>query len=164
MSDNIIGIAEKRAQKLIEDGLKHFSKGELNEAIACFEKSIDSSISPEGYTYLGWMFSFAGKLDDSIELCKRAIELDPDFGNPYNDIGTYYMKKGELEKAVPWLEKAKTAKRYEPRQFPYLNLGRIYLSQGMFLKALGEFERALEYDPENTELRAVIDRIRKNHN
>lgn len=160
---NVIGIGAKRAQKLIEDGLDHFSNGELNEAIECFQKSIEVEITPEGYTYWGWMLSFNGKLDEAIELCKQAIDLDPDFGNPYNDIGTYFMKKGELDKAVPWLEQAKQAKRYEPRQFPYLNLGRIYLSQGMFLKALKEFEAALVHDPENTELKSVIARIRQNH-
>lgn len=161
--ENVIGFSRKRAQKLIEDGLAHFSNGELNEAIQCIEKSIELEITPEGYTYWGWMLSFQGKLGEAIDLCKRAIELDPEFGNPYNDIGTYFMKMGELENAVPWLERAKECKRYEPRQFPFLNLGRIYLSQGMFLKALREFEGALRYDPENTELRTVIARIRQNH-
>ena len=161
--EKVIGITKKRAQKLIEQGLEYFSNGELDNAIGCFEKSIEMDITPEGYTYWGWMLSFHGKLDEAIDMCKMAIDLDPEFGNPYNDIGTYFMKKGELQKAVPWLEKAKEAKRYEPKQFPFLNLGRIYLSQGMFLKALREFEGALEYDPENTELKSVIARIRQNH-
>jgi Tfp pilus assembly protein PilF len=55
----------------------------------------------------------------------RAIEIDPEFGNPYNDIGVYLMQRDRLDDAVPWLERAKLAKRYEPRQFPYMNLGRI---------------------------------------
>lgn len=161
--DNVIGITVRRSKKLIETGLEVFSDGDVAEAIKCFQKSIELEETPEGYTYWGWMLSFTGELDQAIELCKKAISLDAEFGNPYNDIGTYYMKKGELESAVPWLEKAKQCKRYEPRQFPYLNLGRIYLSQGMFLKALREFESALEYDPDNAELRSVIARIRKNH-
>lgn len=161
---NVFDLRTKRAHKLIEDGLKLFSNGDLNSATHCFENSIGMKETPEGYTYWGWMLSFMGQLDQAIEMCQKAISLDPDFGNPYNDIGTYYMKKGELQAAVPWLEKAKDAKRYEPRQFPYLNLGRIYLSMGMFGKALREFEGALEYDPHNTELRAVIDRIRSKQN
>lgn len=161
--ENVIGLSQKRANKLIEKGLEYFSDGNLTEAISCFEESIEIERTPEGYTYWGWMLSFYGRLDEAIEMCKTAIELDPEFGNPYNDIGTYYMKKGELERAVPWLEKAKDCKRYEPKQFPFLNLGRIYLSQGMFLKALREFEGALEYDPENSELITVIARIRQNH-
>lgn len=160
---NVIGFSAKRTRKLIDTGLEHFSNGEVQEAIVCFKKSIELEPTPEGYTYWAWMLSFKGELDEAIELCKVAIEMDAEFGNPYNDIGTYFMKKGELESAVPWLERAKQCKRYEPRQFPFLNLGRIYLSQGMFLKALREFEGALEHDPENAELRSVIARIRQNH-
>jgi tetratricopeptide (TPR) repeat protein len=161
---NVIGLGEKRAEKFIEQGMNHFSKGELNEAVSAFQKSAELAPTAEAFTYWGWMLSFRGELDEAISLCRKAIECDPEFGNPYNDIGTYYMKKGELESAVPWLEKAKEAKRYEPKHFPYLNLGRIYLSQGTFIKALKEFECALKYDPDNAELRAVIDRIRQNAN
>lgn len=164
MNTNVIQITSKRALKLIENGLEHFSNGKINEAVSCFKDSIDLQETAEGYTYWGWMLSFTGQLDLAIDLCRKAIELDPDFGNPYNDIGTYYMKMGELDAAVPWLEKAKDAKRYEPKQFPFLNLGRIYLSQGMFKKALVEFEGALKHDPENSELRSVIARIKQNHN
>lgn len=163
MTTNVIGLTSKRSSKLIDTGLKYFSNGEVAEAIKCFKKSVELEPTPEGYTHWAWMLSFNGELDQAIELCKTAIGLDPEFGNPYNDIGTYYMKKGELGNAIPWLERAKQCKHYEPRQFPYLNLGRIYLSQGMFLKALREFEGALEYDPENTELRTVIARIRQQH-
>lgn len=161
--ENVVDMSTKRAHKLIDEGMDFFSNGKVHDAITCFKKSLELVETPEAYTYWGWMLSFTGQLDLAIELCKQAIDLDPDFGNPYNDIGTYYMKKGELESAVPWLEKAKEAKRYEPRQFPFLNLGRIYLSQGMFLKALVEFEKALEHDPENTELRTVINRIKSQH-
>jgi hypothetical protein len=33
---------------------------------------------------------------------------------------------------------------YELRHFPYLNLGRIYAQKGMVLRAIQEFEAALE--------------------
>jgi Tfp pilus assembly protein PilF len=59
-----------------------------------------------------------GRIDDAIAECHRAIEIDPSFGNPYNDIGAYLIAKGELDEAVPWLEKAKTAPRYDPRHYP----------------------------------------------
>lgn len=160
---NVIEMSARRARRLIDEGLRFFSKGELQEATQCFRSSVELIATPEGYTYWGWMLSFNGEFDAAIDLCKKAIEMDPDFGNPYNDIGTYYMKQGMLEAAVPWLESAKLAKRYEPRHYPYLNLGRIYLSQGFFLKALDEFEGALQYDPHNAELQAVIARIRQNH-
>jgi tetratricopeptide (TPR) repeat protein len=57
------------------------------------------------------------------------------------------------------LEKAKQAKRYEPRHFPYLNLGRVYLAKGMIQKALQEFRGALERNPNDPELTQLIDEL-----
>ena len=49
--------------------------------------------------------------------------------------------------AVPWLERAKSAPRYEPRHFPFLNLGRVYLKKGDLSQALREFSEALKIHP-----------------
>src|SRR5216684_4256806 len=79
-----------------------------------------------------------GDLRAAVELYRRSIEVDPNFGNPYNDIGVYLIEKGALDDAVPWLERAKRAPRYEPRHFPYLNLGRLYMAKGDLSQALRE--------------------------
>ena len=97
----------------------------------------------EAYTFRGWAYSFAGRLDDAIEECRKAIATDPAFGNPYNDIGCYLMEQGKLDEAVSWFEQAKRAPRYEPRHFPYLNLGRLRAARGEFAEAILEFEGAL---------------------
>ena len=88
-------------------------------------------------------YSFQGRLDEATQECLRAIEVDPDFGNPYNDIGCYLMQQGKLEEAVPWLERAKQAKRYEPRQFPYMNLAPVQLKQGKWSDAPRESKRTV---------------------
>ena len=61
--------------------------------------------------------------------------------------GQKHHLRGDLERAIEWLEKAKMAPRYEPRHFPYMNLGRIYAQKGMVLRAIREFEAALEFHP-----------------
>ena len=71
-----------------------------------------------------------------IQDCKKAIEIDPNFGNPYNDIGVYLMQIGLLDDAIPWFEKAKGAARYIPRHFPFLNLGHIYVAKESLQTAL----------------------------
>src|SRR5262249_461741 len=77
----------------------------------------------------------------------------------YNDIGVYLMQQEKLDEAIPWLEKAKKAKRYEPRHFPYINLGRVYLTQGMIQKALEEFRGALRLNPEDADLAQTIEQL-----
>ncbi len=157
---NVHSLGIRRAERLLSDGRKLAERGEVDAAIKKFKDAIKACPSAEAYTLWGWTVSILGDLDQAIELCRRAVEVDPEYGNAYNDIGTYHMKKGELDAAVPWLEKAKQAQRYEPKHFPYLNLGRIYLSRCDFPKALTEFNVALTMDPSNDELRMVVSRLR----
>jgi Tfp pilus assembly protein PilF len=139
----------ERARELWEQGVQHLTQGDFQSAIDRFNESLAVYPTAEGYTYRGWAISFLGHLEEAMEDCKRAIKLDPEFGNPYNDIGVYLMKKGHLDDAIPWLQKAKTAKRYEPRHFPFLNLGHIYMAKGDQMQALDEYVHALDLDPEN---------------
>ena len=116
---------------------------ELKAAVHLYSQSIEICPTAEAYTFRGWAYCHFGRIDDAIEECKRAIEVDPDFGNPYNDIGAYLMRKGEPDSAIEWLERAKQARRYDPRHFPFMNLGRLYAEKGMVVKAIEEFEEAL---------------------
>ncbi|HEY6393910.1 MAG TPA: tetratricopeptide repeat protein, partial [Candidatus Binataceae bacterium] len=99
-------------------------------------------------------------LDDAIAECHRAIEIDPTFGNPYNDIGAYLIARGDLDEAIEWLEKAKEAPRYEPRHFPFMNLARIYAAKGMVKRAIEEFEGALKFAPNEPSCVAAIEQLR----
>ena len=63
-----------------------------------------------------------GDYDSAIAECQKAIEIDPDFGNPYNDIGAYLIQQGELDEAIPYLEQAMEAKRYSTPHFPHYSI------------------------------------------
>ena len=151
---------EERARALIETAMKYQMAQEFADAIRLYKESIALHPTADAHTYLGWAYSFLGRLNEAIAECEIAIELDPDFGNPYNDIGVYLMQQERFDHAIPWLERAKSAKRYEPRHFPYINLGRIYLSKGMIQKALEEFGGALEIQPEDHELAELVEDLR----
>ncbi len=101
-----------------------------------------------------------GRIDDAIAECHRAILVDPAFANPYNDIGAYLIAKEELDEAIPWLEKAKTAPRYDPRHFPFMNLGRIYAAKGMVKRAIDEFEGALKFAPGDPNCESALAELR----
>jgi tetratricopeptide (TPR) repeat protein len=134
--------------------------GEFDLAIEYYKRSIEVYPTAEAYTFLGWTYSFQGKLQEAIAECKKAIEVDPDFGNPYNDIGAYLIELEGYDEAIPWLERATHAKRYEPRYYPHYNLGRIYLIKGMIKKALEEFQKALEIYPDYPLAKEAIDKLK----
>jgi tetratricopeptide (TPR) repeat protein len=151
---------QERALELIERAMKHQMAREFDEAIRLYKESIALYPTADAHTYLGWAYSFIGRLDEAIAQCEIAIQLDPEFGNPYNDIGVYLMQRDRLDDAIPWLEKAKLAKRYEPRQFPYMNLGRIHLRRGRWWDALREFEGAVRAAPTDVEARKALHTLR----
>jgi Tfp pilus assembly protein PilF len=155
--------AEERltnAQELFLQAYELQMAKQYEQAISLYKQSIEVYPTAEAHTFLGWTYSFQERLDEAIEECHRAIEVDPDFGNPYNDIGVYLMQKGRFEEALPWLQKAKQAPRYEPRHFPYLNSGRIYMAQGDWLKALEEFEQAVKIMPDDRGARQALAELR----
>lgn len=122
-------------------------QGQYERAAEQFRASIEAYPTAEGHTFLGWSLSHLGRLDAAIAHCKEAIRLDPDFGNPYNDIGVYLVALGRPDEAIPWLEKAIAAKRYCCYHFAHTNLGRLLLEKGRLAEARRHFERALQLEP-----------------
>ena len=154
----------KRALALWQEGQRLQLEGDLEEAILLYTRSIAVCPTAEAHTFLGWAYSFKNRLDDAIDECKKAIDVDPSFGNPYNDIGSYLIAQGKGDEAVEWLEKAKAAPRYEARHFPYMNLGRLFAGRGLTDRAIDEFEQALQLCPAEATCVAALAYLRRRIN
>ena len=115
--------------------------GRLAEAVELYRRSIELQPTAEAHTFLGWTYSFMGKYDEAIAECRRAIEVDPEFGNPYNDIGAYLIELGRHDEAIPWLRRAMKAARYDPRHYPHVNLSRVYVHRHEYDRAIRELAR-----------------------
>lgn len=120
--------------------------GELKQAIELYTRSIAAFPSAEAYTFRGWAYSLLGDYDRAISECLEAIQVDPDFGNPYNDIGAYLIEQGKWDDSVSWFEKAVIAPRYEARCYPHFNLGRVYEHQHQWQKAKDCYRKAFAID------------------
>lgn len=134
-------------------------EGEYDEAIALYMQSIEAFPTAEAYTFLGWAYSFVGDFDRAIEECFHAIQLDPDFGNPYNDIGAYLIEKRKFDEAIPFLEKAIRAKRYDAYCYPHFNLGRVYERKRRWKLARECYVRALASNPEYRPALTAVKRL-----
>lgn len=135
------------ALRWFERGYQLQIEGDLVGAVALYRKSLDIQPTAEAHTFLGWAYSRLGLLEEAIQQCLRAIDLDPTFGNPYNDLGAYLLEMGRVDEAIPWLEQAVDAPRYENRAFPHMNLGRAYEALGLWDEAMISYRQALEEDP-----------------
>jgi tetratricopeptide (TPR) repeat protein len=71
-----------------------------------------------------------------------------------------FQMEGELDEAIAWLEQAKQTRRYEPRQFPFMNLGCVYLKLGRWWDALREFEGAVQVAPRDVHAAKTLHHLR----
>jgi Tfp pilus assembly protein PilF len=151
---------ESQAWLQFQEAYRAQMAGDFDRAVELYRGSLALHPTAEAHTFLGWTYHFQGKIEEAIAECKRAIAVDPDFGNPYNDIGVYLIDLGRLDEAIPWLEQAMTAKRYEPRHFPYFNLGRVYMAKGHLNRARELFQKSLEIEPRYQLARQALDKMR----
>lgn len=147
--------------KLITEGNKAILEKKYCQALNIFQKA--QKIKPTGQTLslIGWCHSFLGDLKMAKDCCLKAIELEPDLGDPYNDLGSYFLMEGQPLVALKWLEKAKRAKYYNHREYPYINSGKAYMAIHNYHRALSEFETALTYVPYHEELKSTLSNLRE---
>ena len=151
---------ETQARQRFQEALHAQMEGDFDRAVELYRGSLALHPTAEAHTFLGWTYHFQGKIEAAIAECKRAIAVDPDFGNPYNDIGAYLIDLRRYDEAIPWLEQAMTAKRYDPRHFPYFNLGRVYMAKGHINRARELFQKSLEIEPRYTLARQALGKLR----
>ena len=82
------------AHKYSLEGYNRHRNGDYDRAQELYLKSIRSYPTAHAYTFLGWSMSMQGRYSEAIEQCEKAIQLNPDYGNPYNDIGSYDIAAG----------------------------------------------------------------------
>ena len=123
-------------------------KGKIDNAIKNYKLSIELYPTAKAHTYLGWAYSLRGMFEEAIEECRVAIELDADFGNSYNDIGSYLIHLKRYDEAIRWLEKALDIPDYETKHFPLYNLGRIVEKKGEWRQAMKYYAEAIKINPD----------------
>src|SRR5437764_12333376 len=110
--------AKSEALRLFQEAYEAQMRGELDDAADLYKQSLAAYPTAEAHTFLGWTYSFMNLTDEAIAECHQAIEVDPDFGNPYNDIGAYLIERGDLRGALPWLRRALAAPREADSLYP----------------------------------------------
>ena len=150
---------KREARELFVRAYEAQQAGDYAQAIELYRRSLETHPTAEAHTFLGWVYSFQGRYDEAIDECLRAIQVDANFGNPYNDIGSYLIAKGDLYNCVRWFQRALQAPRYESYAFPHFNLGRVYEERHRPLDAARHYGLALEEEPGFTQAAKALRRV-----
>ena len=149
------------AWDLLREAYQYQQGGEYDMAIELYRRSLNLHPTAEAYTFLGWAYHYQGRMDMAIAECKKAIQVDPEYGNPYNDIGAYLIEDNRYDEALPWLERALQSRRYESYHSPHYNMGRAYAAKEMYKKAIFHYTKALRMCPDYTPARDGLDQVRR---
>jgi tetratricopeptide (TPR) repeat protein len=159
MDDDTSASAKYEARQLFQEAYEAQLSHNYEEAIELYKRSIETYPTAEAHTFLGWVYSFQDRYDEAIEECLEAIRVDETLGNPYNDIGSYLLAKGDSYGCVRWFKRALFAPRYESYAFPHFNLGRVFEMRRKYLDAARHYSLALEQQPNFAEATKALRRM-----
>ncbi|MCZ6631832.1 MAG: tetratricopeptide repeat protein [bacterium] len=105
----------------------------------------DAALFPVVLFDLGTSLERAGQFDESVDIFRRLLAVQPENGQALNYLGYMFAEKGvHLNEAESYLERAL---KLEPQSPYYLDsLGWVYYRQERFQEALEYLERALDIE------------------
>jgi len=99
------GQARARARELLRDGAAWLAEGNFEKARRRFQDAIalDGRI-PEAFNGVGVTFRMRDDLGAALGWYKKALAVDPDFGDAYYNMACVYALQGQPELALRYLQ------------------------------------------------------------
>jgi hypothetical protein len=99
------GAARAQAKELLRDGAAWLSEGNFESARRRFLEAIDLDDGiPEAYNGVGVTYRMRNDLRRALEWYKKALTVDPDFGDAYYNMACVYALEGQKEMALRYLQ------------------------------------------------------------
>jgi hypothetical protein len=95
----------ERARTILRDGAVHLSEGSFEQARKRFLEAIDvDSAVPEAYNGVGVTYRMRNDLAGALSWYKKALAVDPDFGDAYYNMACVYALQGRKQLALRYLQ------------------------------------------------------------
>ena len=125
--------------------LSYLAPGETFSESATPQNNIQESIA---INKQGETAYHLGNLESSVEFYQKAIELDPNNGQAYSNLGLSFRKLNREAEAL-WANRKSIALAHGPQvntiqASSYYNIARIYEDKGQWEEALQNYQRAKE--------------------
>ena len=113
--------------------------------------------------FYGQILFVSGRYDEAEVVFDRALELNAELSDAYNNRGALYAETGRPAKAEQSYLEALKDRSYPTPQKVYFNVGDLYASQGRDEEAVQMFRRAVEierdYYQAHYELAGLLDQL-----
>ena len=97
--------ARSQAKEIMRDGAAWLNEGNFEAARRRFLESIEIDAAvPEAYNGVGVTYRMRNDFARALEWYKKAIAIDPDFGDAYYNMACVYALEGQKELALRYLQ------------------------------------------------------------
>jgi len=95
----------QKARELLRDGAAWLGEGAFEKARARFQEAIELDAGiPEAYNGVGVTYRMRNDLGPALSWYKKALTVDPDFGDAYYNMACVYALQGERTLALRYLQ------------------------------------------------------------
>ncbi|MDQ2774408.1 MAG: tetratricopeptide repeat protein [Acidobacteriota bacterium] len=136
------------AHKLL--GMDEYMRGNSRDALREVTRATElSPKDPEAFYYLGRLYFSADNAVAALAAFQQSLELDPSSVRAYNHLGQTYEALGRRTDAEQAYQKGIELEKNQPKksEWPYYNLGVLYLNSGRPEDSVACFRQALVRDP-----------------
>jgi tetratricopeptide (TPR) repeat protein len=107
--------------------------------------------------WLGFQLQFSGRYDEAEKKLRRAIDLEPSFGVPYQLLGEISLKREEHSDAIEWFRKAAGIMPGDVETL--IGLGRALAALDKSEAALQALHSAARIAPKNAQVHLQLSRL-----
>ncbi|NQT27604.1 tetratricopeptide repeat protein [candidate division KSB1 bacterium] len=147
-------ISALNALATVCDGMHEYA-----ESDSLYERAIE--LDPGNNLLLnnfGYSLSVRGvRLDDALDMAKRALEQQPENGAYLDTVGWIYFQLGDYPKAVEHIQRALVIR---PEHVEVMgHLGEVYGKMGQTEEAARVLNHALTLEPDNPEIQQLLENL-----
>jgi tetratricopeptide (TPR) repeat protein len=107
----------------------------------------------------------SGDYEVAIQAYNQAIELDPSFGWPYNNLALAHLKLHKLEEALLlYLKGIELLDSDQEKAVSWNGVGFIYRCWNDYHNAMAAYQKADELDPDNSDLHETVEYLHTDPN
>ena len=135
--------ATEKERMYIEARYAQVIEGKRVKAIRIFKQMAKKYPKEKRVHYLLALY-YSG--DKRIEGFKKALELDPNYGNAMNDLAYSYSEMGNFEEALEYLKRYASVSPGDPN--PIDSMAEVYFKMGKLDEAIAKYKEAIEVEPD----------------
>jgi len=139
--------SKNNIESLLDEGLKHHTSGELDEAEVLYLQVLEQD--PKNASclhFLGIVFAQRNEIEKAVTYFEQAILIKPDNANFHNNIANAYATLNQFEFAKHHYDEAI---RLNPESVEaFNNLGNLYSMQNKHDEAIKSYAKAVNFRPD----------------